>query len=371
VSDISGLQPDESAMRRTLDAFNAQMEQIYGPVPQVELPQAPRPDINAFRLAAGTAAQADIEKIRETYQRLATNLDGIDVDLLQRDPFDLPSSKASAARQSADAITHTKEYLELAISEGPATEQRSREYAATVTQAWREMAAKDTTTFEAQTRNAITDIPAAQAQLDELARTRSELEQEQQAGPDAKRGFAISSALSRIEGEETLLKLRIWASEHGSNALDFMQQLEALDTTMSQAANWMWRDIARVLLDVEARRHRRNGRYRWMYGAVLVGYAALVVALGVVVDAVLALTPIASIATSLAAAFILWIADRRLVSPRLERWNRRQNIRLLQYELSACAITLAKIRSVQVEIDAMADYTGVSHLPLLNPALLT
>jgi hypothetical protein len=128
------------------------------------------------------------------------------------------------------------------------------------------------------------------------------------------------------------------------------------------------RDIAHVLLDVEARRHRPNGRYRWMYGTVLVGYAALVVALGVVVDAVLALTPIASIATSLAAAFILWIADRRLVSPRLERWNRRQYIRLLQYELSACAITLAKIKSVQVGIDAMADYTGVSHLPLLNPA---
>ena len=133
----------------------------------------------------------------------------------------------------------------------------------------------------------------------------------------------------------------------------------------------MWRDTARVLLDVEARRHRRNTRYRWMYGAVLAGYAAVVMALGVIVDAVLALTPIASIATSLVAAFMLWIADRRFVSPRLERWNRRQNIRLLQYELSACVITLAKIRSVQVEIDAMADYTGVPHRALLNPALLT
>jgi hypothetical protein len=278
VSDIAGLQLDESAMRRTLDAFNAQMEQIYGTPPQVAPPQARRPDIDATRLAAGTAAQADIEKIRETYQRLATDLDGIDVDLLQRDPFDLPGSKASAARQSADAITRVREYLDLAINEGPATEQRSRAYAATVTQAGREMAAKDTTTFAAQARDAITDIPTAHAQLDELARTRRELEQEQQAGPDTKRGFEISSALSRIEDEETLLKLRIHVSEHSSSALDFMQQLEALDTTMSQTANWMWRDIAHVLLDVEARRHRRNARYRWMYGPVLVSYAALVVA---------------------------------------------------------------------------------------------
>ena len=150
----------------------------------------------------------------------------------------------------------------------------------------------------------------------------------------------------------------------------FLQQLEVLDTTMSQAANWMWRDNAHILLVLEAQRHRSNARFRWLYGAILVGYAALVVALGVLVDAGLAVTPIASITASLAAAFIIWTADRRLVSPRLEHWSRQQNVRLLQAELSACALTLSNIRSVQVEIDAMADYTGVAHIALLNPALL-
>jgi hypothetical protein len=149
-----------------------------------------------------------------------------------------------------------------------------------------------------------------------------------------------------------------------------MQQLEELDTTMSQAANWMWRDSAHILLVLEAQRHRRNARFRWLYGAILVGYAALVVALGVLVDAGLAVTPIASITASLAAASILWAADRRLVSPGLEHWSRQQNVRLLQAELSACALTLSTIRSVQVKIDAMADYTGVPHIALLNPALL-
>jgi hypothetical protein len=82
----------------------------------------------------------------------------------------------------------------------------------------------------------------------------------------------------------------------------------------------------------------------------------LVVAVGVILGAVLAVTPITGIVTSLAAAFMLAIVDRRLVAQRLERWNRRENIRLLKDELSACAITLARIRLIQIEIDAMASY---------------
>jgi hypothetical protein len=96
----------------------------------------------------------------------------------------------------------------------------------------------------------------------------------------------------------------------------------------------------------------------------------MVVALGVVLDAVLALTPIAGIVTSLVAAFILAIVDRRLIAPWLERWSRHQNVRLLKDELSACAITLAKIRLTQVEIDAMASCTGVPKAQLLSPAPL-
>ncbi len=370
MSDLSGLDLDKSAMRRTLEAFNARMEQIYGPLPSAGPAPAPRPDIEAFRLAAGMAAEADINKIREVYERLASDLDGIDVELLERNLFILPSSKAPAARHATDAVTRAREYLDFAISEGPATEQRSREYAATVTRAWREIAAKGTTMFTAQAQRAIIDIPAAQAQLDELARSRSELEHEQQAGPEPTRGAEISSALTGYEGEEKLLQLRIAASERGSDAAEFMQQLEALDTTTSQAADWMWRDSAHILLVLEAQRQRRNGRFRWIYGAILVGYTALVVALGVLVDAGLAVTPIASITASLAGAFILWAADRRLVAPRLAHWSRQRNVRLLQAELSACALTLSNIRSVQAEIDAMADYTGVPHIALLNPALL-
>jgi hypothetical protein len=159
-------------------------------------------------------------------------------------------------------------------------------------------------------------------------------------------------------------------SEHTASSLDFMQQLQALNTTVSETVNWMWRDIAHVLLVVEQRRHQRNARYRWMYGTMLAGYAALVVALDVVLDGVLALTPVAGIVTSLATAFILAIADRRLIAPRLERWNRRENVRLMKNELSACAITLAKIRLIQIEIDAMASYSGVPKVALLSPALL-
>jgi len=68
---------------------------------------------------------------------------------------------------------------------------------------------------------------------------------------------------------------------------------------------------------------------------------------------------------------VQWVADRRFFSPRLLRWNWRRNLHLLKYDLSACAIMLAKIRLTQVEVDAMASYAGVPHVPLLSPALLT
>jgi hypothetical protein len=169
------------------------------------------------------------------------------------------------------------------------------------------------------------------------------LEHEQQGGPTTQRAFEINNQLTRVGG---------------------------VDAALCETANWMWRDLAPLLLAVERRRHQRNARYRWIYGAVLAGYAVLVVAVGVILDAVLAVTPIAGVVTSLAAAFMLAIVDRRLAAPRLERWNRLENIQLLKDELSACAIALAKIRLIQIEIDAMASYTGVSKVPLLSPALL-
>jgi hypothetical protein len=354
----------------SMAALNTQMEQLHGPLPEVEQPHSPEVDISVFRLDAAEAARTDVEKIRDTYQRLTNELDGIDVDLLQPDLLKLSTPKAAAAHHAADVIAQANEYLALAIREGPATEQRSREYAAAVTQAWAGKSAAATTAFEARARGLIGDVAAAQARLDEVAQLRRALEHEQRAGPSAQRALEISNQLIRLGGEEQLLKQGIYLSEHTASSLDFMQLLQGLDETVSETANWMWRDLAHLLLAVEQRRHQRNARYRWMYGAVLAGYAALVVALGVVLDAVLAVTPIAGIVTSLAVAFVLAIVDRRLIAPRLERWNRRENIRLLKDELSACATALAKIRVIQIEIDAMASYTAVPKASLLSPTLL-
>jgi hypothetical protein len=136
------------------------------------------------------------------------------------------------------------------------------------------------------------------------------LEHEQQGGPTTQRAFEINNQLSRLGGEEQMLKWRIYHSEHTASPVDFMQLLQGLDATLSETANWMWRNLAHMLLAVERRRHQRNARYRWIYGAVLAAYAALVVAVGVILDAVLAVTPIAGIVTSLAAAFMLAIVDR-------------------------------------------------------------
>jgi hypothetical protein len=150
----------------------------------------------------------------------------------------------------------------------------------------------------------------ARARLDELADLRGALEHEQQGGPTTQRAFEINNQLTRLGGEEQMLKWRIYHSEHTASSVDLMQLLQGLDAALSETSNWMRRDLAHMLLAVERRRHQRNAWYRWIYGAVLAGYAVLVVAVGVSLDAVLAVTPIAGIVTSLAAAFMLAIVDR-------------------------------------------------------------
>jgi hypothetical protein len=199
---------------------------------------------------------------------------------------------------------------------------------------------------------------------------RRALEQEQQAGPSGKRALEISNSLIRIDGQETILKLRIIASENTSSTLDVVRDLQALDEAVSESVNVTLPKLVYKLLALERRRHRRSGWLRRMYGVVLLGYALVFIAVGVGADALLAHTPEAGIRLSLAAAFVLFAGDKLLITPRLERWSKRKNVRLLKAEVSVCANTLAQIRLSQVDIDVMASYTGVPKQQLLNTQLL-
>jgi hypothetical protein len=120
MSDTAEPTDNRPEVQHAIAALNAQMEQLYGPLPQVEIPNSRKIDINAFRLDASEAARPDIE-----------------------------------------------------------TEQRSRQYAAAVTQAWADKSAAATTAFEARLKGLISDITAAAARLDELAELRGALEHEQ------------------------------------------------------------------------------------------------------------------------------------------------------------------------------------------------
>jgi hypothetical protein len=73
VSDTSEPTDNGPEVRFAMAALNAQMEQLYGPLPEVELPQSPEIDINVFRLDAAQAARTDIEEIQATYQRLTAS----------------------------------------------------------------------------------------------------------------------------------------------------------------------------------------------------------------------------------------------------------------------------------------------------------
>lgn len=352
-------------------ALDKQMAKIMGTPPQVELPESPTiDDLDSWRAKAAEDARNDIIRIQGIGQALVSDLDHVDVEQLGTDLFGLPARKITRARQSAEAVMRAREYLELAIREGPSTVQRTREYAKAATQAWAAKSAADAAAFESRARSLVTDATTARAQLDELGRVRRELEQEQQADSSGQRALEISNALVRLGEEETILRLRILASENTSGAAGVMRELQALDETVSETVKVTLPKLVDKLLTLERRRHRLSVWLRRMYAAGLFGYVLAFIAIGVGADALLAHTPEAGIWLSLAAAFILFAVDRLVISPRLERWSKRKNVRLLKGEVAVCANTLAQIRLSQVDIDVMASYTGVPKKQLLNTQLM-
>lgn len=199
VSNMSDAQEGVPEFHVDWDAFNKHLENIMGVPPRVELPKSPELHVDLWRAEAAEAARKDIEKIQQARRRLISGLNNVDVELFERDLFRIPAPKALLVRESADAVVRAKEYLSFVISEGPIVEQRSREYAEAVSQAWAAKSAADAAAFKEQAKYLVTDVAVARARLNELSHVRRALEQEQQANPSEQRTFEISHILSLIQ----------------------------------------------------------------------------------------------------------------------------------------------------------------------------
>jgi hypothetical protein len=369
-------QPDSAYNNPELEidwaAFQAQMEKIVCPQRNAPVPKLPEIDVQSHRIEAIAAATQDMEKIKAVCKRIASDLNSVDVDVLQANPFRMRSTERESARRSSDAIARAESYLELALDEGPNAEQRSREHADVVTRAWDARNAEELKEFEARANELIGDVPAAKTHLEELAEERAQLEQEQEdASLGSQRAFEISSTLLGVENEELSLKLKIHFSEQAASRRELMRQLMSLNRTFSETFSWMWKDTGRMLQAAQRKRQKHSAWRARLRAWRLLAYAFLVVVLGVVTDVALGQTAWAGFWTSLIVAIILWGVDRWPISPWLERRNRHQELRELKEEVAICASTLIQIRGLQIDMDALASYAGVQKVQLLSPALMS
>jgi hypothetical protein len=102
----------------------------------------------------------------------------------------------------------------------------------------------------------------------------------------------------------------------------------------------------------------------------LIAYAILVVVIGVFVGDGLNRTKFASLWAALIVAIVLLGIDRWLISPRLERWSRIQELQELKGDVTTRAENLGSIRLQQSSIDIMADDVGVPRVELLSSQLM-
>jgi hypothetical protein len=159
--------PDKREPENRIDraALDRQMEQLTGIKRLQDTPTPLTVDYASFQAEAAAAAVADIYKISDVALGVMRGLDAVDVDLLQADRFRFPLGKVGSARQSDDAITRARAYLDPAIKEGPAAAERTRAYADAISRAWEEKEESQRAAFESQAQPMIVDTAAKQAEL--------------------------------------------------------------------------------------------------------------------------------------------------------------------------------------------------------------
>jgi hypothetical protein len=312
----------------------------------------------------------DTGKLVSVKEQILSDLEAVDVDLLQSDPFRLQADKRAAAWRSTDAVARATSYLDLATAELERAEHTSHEYVSAVSQA--HDAANATTHAESETQLIVPDYDAAAtaARLDKLALERSQLEKEKDTDPADKHADGIDHVLRLIEAKETSLKQQDLLVEVTSGQRELLRQYNSVDEALSEMTHQVWNIVVSSFRKAERKRKRRSAwRYRFYTGRLL-AYAFLVVVIGVIVDAVLGHTNVAGLWTSLATAIMLWAIDRWLVSRRIERWNRRKELKTLKYEIALCVLTLVEIRILQASIDMVARSVGASTMELLSAELM-
>jgi len=296
--------------------------------------------------ATDPACIEDLSGINAVRASIISGLDDVEVGSLPVDPLERWSlAETSAALHSADPILRAKEYLDRVLSTGDSANREGAEYASRIAQAFESRAVAEEQ--ESAERNA-----RAVAQIDALG----EIIRRQQTACEG----------VRAASEERTSAYQQAVLSSAARVRDFNAALSSITAKLNLSLLNMNAANVAALRRHEQRRFRRH----LFHVGQLLGYAILVVVVGVLAGDALNDTKFASLWAALAVAFVLWGVDRWLISPRLERWNRRQELTELKRDLTSRAESLAIIRTLQSSLDLQADDVGVPRVALLNPDLV-
>jgi hypothetical protein len=279
---------------------------------------------------------------------IISELGKVDVDLLPADPFDRRSFKeATTALHYMDAIIRAEWYLDRAFRDGGTAKSRGQEYGETVAREFdvREAAEERQSEERTAARIAMFDeleetiLHGRQQADDPTARAESE---------ERKREFKQKAALGRANVNKNSIALR----------------------GIVENLNNMWQYISDMSHRELRRNERRRSRHRMFRVGLLLGYAVLVVVIGVLFGDALNGTKFATLWAALIVAIVLWGIDRWLISPGLDRWRRSRELQELKNDVTARAANLGTIRQLQSSIDIMADDVGVARVELIDPSLM-
>jgi hypothetical protein len=155
-----------------------------------------------------------------------------------------------------------------------------------------------------------------------------------------------------------------------SRVLEFLTTtgyLDLLDSAEAGALGDMWRAIARDADEARERLRRlRVRRKRWHKLRYLL-YLAVAAILGVVIGAVLALTPVAGFISFAAAALVQAALDRWMITPAIDRRTARQELADLRALAVKCKDFLLKARAAQATMYPVASAYGAKIEPVLQP----
>lgn len=294
----------------------------------------------------------DCTRIRQKAEDLVQQLEGIDLD---RDEFDPYLGETSEAMQALRQISPILRVLE------------AERYLALA---------------ETGTQNALASAQSCLRAIEgEVGRKQRELQADLSVDRDHLKARLAGSVQYLEEHAETnpegrpdpvrqyhaVTVANLTALLAGLEDIEYLSEFELVAATLNKRLR---EDICAGLATRQrfrvSRRRRRRALRRW----ILLAYAFAFLLSGVGIDLAIGATPVGGAVASVLVAVVLWVIDRNVVGPKLEHRRRAAQRQILIEDVRACGGILVDLRHLESELRRYGSRWGVILGPLVGSDLM-